>query len=73
MDQLFTLRKILEKKHQYHIYTHNLFIDFKQTYDSVKRDDLFFAIPTELITLCRMTLTEIRSAVRVFLLCEKGF
>ena len=69
-DQIFTLRQILEKTREYQIDTHHLFIDFRQAYDSVKRDELYFAmnhlgIPTKLIKLCRMTLTETRRAVRV--------
>ena len=69
-DQIFTLRQILEKTREYQIDTHHLFIDFRQAYDSVKRDELYSAmnhlgIPTKLIKLCKMTLTETYSAVRL--------
>ena len=62
-DQIFTLRQILEKMREYQIDTHHLFI-------CIKRDELYSAmshlgIPTKLIKLCRMTLAETCSAVRV--------
>lgn len=69
-DQLFTLRQILEKTHEFQVDTYHLFIDFKQAYDTPTRDELFkamnlFGIPSKLINLCRMTLTDTRSCVRV--------
>lgn len=69
-DQIFTLRQILEKTHEFRIDTHHLFIDFKQAYDSIVRDELYSAmrelgIPERLILLCQMTLADTRSAVRI--------
>ncbi|KMQ81552.1 endonuclease-reverse transcriptase [Lasius niger] len=69
-DQIFTLRQILEKTREFQIDTHHLFIDFKQAYDSIIRDELYctmteLGIPKRLIQLCEMTLADTRSAVRI--------
>jgi hypothetical protein len=42
MDQIFYIRQILEKKWEYNGTVHQLFIDFKNAYDSIKRK--FFTI-----------------------------
>ena len=57
VDQIFTLRKIQEKTHEFNIDTHHLFIDFKQAYDSIRRDKLLCAmyelgIPAKLVNMC---------------------
>ena len=49
---------------------HQLFIDFKKDYDSVRKANLYniiieFGIPMKLIRLIKMCLTEIYSRVRV--------
>jgi len=49
---------------------HQLFIDFKKAYDSVRREVLYnilieFGIPVELVRLIKMCLNEIHSRVRV--------
>jgi hypothetical protein len=38
MNQIFYIRQVLEKKWEYNGTVHQLFIDFKKAYDSVKRD-----------------------------------
>jgi len=40
LDQFFTLRQILENKWEYNGTIHQLFIDFKKAYDSIKREKL---------------------------------
>jgi hypothetical protein len=37
-DQIFCIRQILEKKGEYKGTVHQLFIDFKKAYDSVRRE-----------------------------------
>ena len=49
---------------------HQLFIDFKKAYDSVRREALYnilveFGIPKNLVRLIKMCLTETYSTVRV--------
>lgn len=68
-DQIFTLRQILEKTHEFQVDTHHLFVDFKQAYDTPNRDELFaamneFDIPKKLIKLCQMTLSNTMSCVK---------
>lgn len=69
-DQIFTLRQIMEKAWEYNINIHQLFIDFKQAYDSIDRQALFdimneFGIPTKLINLTKATLTDTRCKILV--------
>ena len=49
IDNIFCIRQILEKKCDYNV-DHQLFIDFKKAYDSVRREILYkilieFGIP----------------------------
>ena len=58
------IRQILEKKWEYDSTIHQLFIDFKIAYDSVKREVLYnilteFGIPKKLVRLIKMCLVEL--------------
>ena len=70
-DHLFCIRQMLEKKKwEYNEAVHQLFIDFKKAYDSVRMEALYnilmeFGIPKKLIRLIKMCLTETYSRVRV--------
>ena len=70
IDQIFCIRQILEKKWEYKGTVHQLFIDFKKAYDSVKREVLYnilieFGIPKKLVQLIKMCLSETYSRVRI--------
>jgi len=39
-DHIFTLRQVLEKFYEFHKDLHLIFIDFKQSYDCINRDQL---------------------------------
>ena len=70
IDHIFCIRRILEKKWDYNEEVHQLFIDFKKAYDSVRREVLYkilieFGIPRKLVSLIKMSLTETYSRVRV--------
>jgi len=70
IDHIFCIRQILEQKREYNEEVHQLFINFKKAYDSVRREVLYkilieFGIPRRLIRLIKMSLTEIYSRVRV--------
>ena len=70
IDHIFCIRQILEKKWEYNEEVHQLFIDFKEAYDSVRREVLYkilieFGIPRRLVRLIKISLTETYSRVRV--------
>jgi sorting nexin-29 len=44
VDQIFTVRQLLEKCNEFGIETHHLFIDCKAAYDSVDRSNLYIAM-----------------------------
>jgi hypothetical protein len=78
MDQIFYIRQILEKKWEYNGTVNQLFIDFKEAYDSVKRKVLYiilveFGIPKKRARLIKMCLNETYSKVRVGKLLSDTF
>jgi hypothetical protein len=71
-DHIFSIRQIREKKWEYNGAVHQLFVDFKKAYDSVRREVLYniliefeFGIPLKLVRLIKMCLNETYSRVRV--------
>jgi hypothetical protein len=69
-NHIFSIRHILEEKWEYNEAVHQLFIDFKKAYDSVRRAVLYnilieFGIPVKLVRLIKMCLSETYSRVRV--------
>jgi hypothetical protein len=69
-DQIFYIRQVLERKWEYNGTVHQLFIDFKKAYDSVRREALYnilieFEIPRKLVGLIKTCLNETYSRVRI--------
>jgi hypothetical protein len=69
-DQIFYTQQILQKKWEYNGKVHQLFIDFKNAYDSVRTEVLYnilieSGIPRKLVGLIQMCLSETNSTVRV--------
>jgi hypothetical protein len=73
-DQLlirfFTFVRYLEKKYEYNETVHQLFIDFKEAYDSVRREVLYnilieFGVPLKLVRLFKMCLNQTYSKAHV--------
>jgi hypothetical protein len=67
-DQIFCTRQILEKKWECNETVHQLFVDFKKVYDSVRREVLYnihieFGVPMKLVRLIKMCLNETYSKV----------
>jgi hypothetical protein len=67
---IFKIRQILEKKWGYNEARHQLFRDFKNAYDSVRREVLYnilivFGIPMRLVRLIKMCPSETYSRVWV--------
>jgi hypothetical protein len=61
VDQVFYIWQILEKKWEYNGTVHQLFIDFRRAYDSLKREVLYnilleFGIPEKPVKLFKMCL-----------------
>jgi len=70
IDLIFCLRQILEKKWEYNEPVHQLFINFKKAYDSIRREVLYkilieFGILRKLVRLIKMSLTETYNRVWV--------
>ena len=68
-DRIFCLRMILEKACEYKVDIYQLYIDYKQAYDTINRAELVeimkeFGIPMKFIRLVRMTLTNTNSNVK---------
>jgi purine nucleoside phosphorylase len=62
-DQITCIHQILEEKWEYNETVHQLFIDFKNAYDSVRREVLYnilieFRVPMKLVRLIKMCLNE---------------
>jgi len=70
IDHIFCIRQVIEKKWEYNDEVHQLFIDFKKAYDSVRREVLYkilneFGNRRKLVRLIKMSLTETHNRVRV--------
>jgi len=70
IDHIFCIHQMLEEKWQFSETVHQLFIDFKKAYDSVRREVLYnilieFGIPMKLVELIKMCLNETYSRVQV--------
>ena len=60
IDHIFCIHKILDKKWEYNQEVHQLFIDFKKAYVSVRREALYkilieFGIHGKLVSLIKMS------------------
>jgi hypothetical protein len=69
-DQIFCIRQIIQKSYEMNQETEHLFIDFKQAYDTIHREELWnimaeFNFPFKLIRLLKATLTGVKSCVKV--------
>jgi hypothetical protein len=78
MDQISYIQQILEKKWEYNGMVHQLFIDFRKAYDSIKREVLYsilleFGIPHKLVRLIKMCLNETYSKVHTGKLLSDKF
>jgi hypothetical protein len=62
--------QILEKIWEYNKTVHQLFVDFKEAFDSIRREVLYnilieFGVPMKLVRLIKMCLNETYSKVRI--------
>jgi hypothetical protein len=69
-DQIFCLKMILERTCEYKVDIHQLYIDYKQAYNTINRAELVeimkeFGIPMKLVRLVKMTLANTNSKVKI--------
>jgi hypothetical protein len=80
-NQIFYVWQVLKKKKKKWEYSgtvHQLFVDFKKTYYSVKREVIYiivleFGIPKKLVRLIKMCLNQTYSKVHVGKICLINF
>jgi hypothetical protein len=70
IEHTFAFRMILEKYYEFNINVHQVYIDFKQAYDSMDRKKLYdvvreMQIPAKLIRLVKITLKNTKAKIRV--------
>ena len=68
IDHVFTIRQIQKMAYEYNIHLHNLYINFKQAFDSVNRsrmlnDLMILGIPKKLTQLVGITMAGSRATV----------
>jgi hypothetical protein len=57
-DQIFGIRQIMEKKWEYNQTVHQLFVDFKNAYDSVRSEVLYNILIEFGVPMIKMCLNE---------------
>jgi hypothetical protein len=71
IDNIFMVRQIYEKCYEYNIELHNIFVDYSQTFDAVKRNKIIdcltkYKVPKKkLIKLIGFTLTNTTAKVKI--------
>jgi hypothetical protein len=67
VNNIFIIRQIFKKFHEYNIDLHNIFIDYTQAYDSIDRNKVFESlnVPAKLISLIALTPTDTKPIVKV--------
>lgn len=70
IDNIFIVRQIFEKCHEFKIELHNIFVDYSQAFDSVSRNKIIdclreYEVPMKLIKLINLTLIETIARVKI--------
>jgi sorting nexin-29 len=70
IDNIFIIRHVFEKCHEFNIELHNIFIDYSRALDSVYRNKiteclLEYGVPTKLIRLISLTLIDTKAKIKV--------
>jgi sorting nexin-29 len=70
VDQLFTVKQTLEECWEYNLSMYQIYVDFKQAYDSIQRKKLYtimyeFGLQHKLARLVRATMTGTEAQVKV--------
>ena len=69
-DRIYTVRQVLSKAWEQDIDIYNIFVDFRQAYDSTVRDKLCnilyeFEIPVKLVRMINLTMANTEAQVRI--------
>jgi hypothetical protein len=69
-NTIFCILQILQNIWEYNETVHQLFVDFKKAYDSVRREVLYtilieFGVPVKLVRLIKMCLNETYSKIHI--------
>ena len=75
-DQIFVMKQIMERFYEYDVDIHILFVDFRQAFDSVRRNGLqkaFQEYQPKIIQLIRMTMSNTKARVKVNNTLSKEF
>ena len=70
IENIFIVRQISQKYHKNNIDLHNIFIDFSQAFDTVKRDVIYNSLtkhnlPDKLIKLIKLTMQRTKMKEKV--------
>jgi sorting nexin-29 len=70
IDQLFTVKQILEKCWEHSIKVYQIYVDFKQAYDSINREMLYkimydVGITNKLVRLVRSTMKDSEAQMKI--------
>jgi hypothetical protein len=70
VDNIFIIRQVFEKCHEYNIELQNVFIDYTQAFDSIDRNEVleslkYYDVPIKLISLIALTLMDTKATVKV--------
>ena len=70
IDNIFMVRQIIEKCHEYNVDIYNIFIDYTHAFDSILRNKILDSlsmnkIPSKLVNLIKLTLENTRAKVKV--------
>ena len=70
IDNIFIVRQIYEKCHEYNVDLHNIIIDFSQAFDKVNRDVIYnsltkYNVPDKLIKQIKLIMQRTKMKVKV--------
>jgi hypothetical protein len=70
IDNIFIIRQVFDKCHEFSVELHNTFIDYLRASDSIYRSKiteclLDYGVPTKLIRLLLLTLTDTKAKLRL--------
>ena len=78
IDQIFTVKNLLEKAWEHNVEIHQNFVDFQKAYDSIQKDKLYtimayFRILSKLIKLTQATMENSTYHVKIGTIMTDGF